>query len=73
MAVAPRVVQCMPERLSLGAEDGFAAGCHDAGADEHAEFAAVGVAHAVGGLEVGRSLVELVGLGAGQVVAAGGA
>ena len=55
-----------------GAEDGFAAGFDDAGADEHAEFAVVGVAHAVGvGFEVGHGLVDRFGFRAGQVVAAG--
>jgi hypothetical protein len=56
------------------AEDGFAAGFHDAGADEHAEFSVVGVAHAVGvGLEVGDGFVDQLGLRAGQVVEAGSA
>ena len=56
-----------------GAEDGFAAGFDDAGADEHAVFAVVGVAHAVGvGFEVGDGLVDGVGFRAEDVVEAGG-
>jgi hypothetical protein len=56
-----------------GSEDGLAAGFDDAGADEHAVRAVVGVAHAVGvGLEVGHGLVDGVGLGADDVVETGG-
>jgi hypothetical protein len=55
------------------ADDGFAAGFDDAGADEHAEVAVVAVAHPDGvGAEVGQGLVPVGGLDPDQGVFGGG-
>ena len=55
MPVAPGMFQRMPDGFESLTNDGFAAGFDGAGADEHAVFAEVGVAHPVGvGFEVGQ-------------------
>ena len=51
--------------LEAGADDGFAAGFDDAGADEHAEFSVVGVSQPAG--QDGLSLLVQRGRGGGAV------
>ena len=54
-------------------DDGFAACFYVAGADEHAKFAEVLIAHAVGvAFEVAELFVQVFGFDAGEGVGAGG-
>jgi hypothetical protein len=67
MAVALRVAPAHSGEFAALADDGFAADLQGAGADAHAEFAVVDVAHPVGGgFEVAEGLVDVGGFDADQ-------